>query len=70
MRVWERGSGETLACGSGACASLVAGVITNRCEPKASVQLKGGILEVEWEKNNNQVFLTGAARFVFKGEFF
>lgn len=69
MRVWERGSGETLACGSGACASLVAGVITNRCDLKASVQLKGGTLEVEWERDNNQVFLTGDARFVFRGEF-
>lgn len=68
MRVWERGSGETLACGSGACASLVAGVITNRCDPKASVRLKGGTLEVEWERDDNQVFLTGDAQFVFKGE--
>lgn len=70
MRVWERGSGETLACGTGACASLVAGVITGRCDTKASVQLKGGTLEVEWERDNNQVFLTGDAHFVFKGEFF
>lgn len=70
MRVWERGSGETLACGSGACASLVAGVITGRCDPKASIQLKGGTLEVEWDRGNNQVFLTGDARFVFRGEIF
>lgn len=70
MRVWERGSGETLACGSGACASLVAAVITDRCDPKASVQLKGGTLEVDWERDNNQVFLTGDAHFVFKGEFY
>ena len=68
MRVWERGSGETLACGSGACASLVAGVITNRCDSKASIQLKGGMLEVGWERENNQVFLTGDAHFVFRGE--
>lgn len=68
MRVWERGSGETLACGSGTCASLVAGVITNRCDPKASIQLKGGMLEVGWERENNQVFLTGDAHFVFRGE--
>lgn len=68
MRVWERGSGETLACGSGACASLVAAVITGRCDPKAWVQLKGGTLEVEWERDENQVFLTGDAHFVFKGE--
>ncbi len=69
MRVWERGSGETLACGSGACASLVAAVITGRCDPKAFVQLKGGVLEVEWDRDNNLVFLTGDAHFVFKGEF-
>lgn len=68
MRVWERGSGETLACGTGACASLVAGVITDRCDPKASVRLKGGILEIDWERDHNQVFLTGDAHFVFRGE--
>lgn len=68
MRVWERGSGETLACGSGACASLVAGVITDRCDPVASVQLKGGVLDVTWERNDNRVFLAGDAHFVFKGE--
>ncbi len=68
MRVWERGSGETLACGSGACATLVAAVITNQSNLKASVQLRGGTLEVEWERDNNQVFLIGDAHFVFKGE--
>lgn len=68
MRVWERGSGETLACGTGACASLVAGVITGRCDTKASVQLKGGVLEIEWDRDDNQVYLTGDAHFVFKGE--
>lgn len=68
MRVWERGSGETLACGTGACATVVAGVITDRCDPKASVELKGGTLGVEWKKDVNQVYLTGDAHFVFKGE--
>lgn len=68
MRVWERGSGETLACGSGACAAVVAGVITGRSKPKASVKLKGGTLEVAWDRSANQVFLTGDAHFVFKGE--
>lgn len=68
MRVWERGSGETLACGSGACAALVAGVITHRCEPEATLQAKGGRLDVAWDRGNNQVFLTGDAHFVFKGE--
>ena len=68
MRVWERGSGETLACGSGACASVVAAALTGRTDPRASVQLKGGTLEVEWDRDHNQVYLTGDAHFVFKGE--
>ena len=68
MRVWERGSGETMACGSGACAAVVAGVITGRSKSKALVKLKGGILEVSWNKTANQVYLTGDAHFVFKGE--
>ena len=68
MRVWERGSGETLACGTGACASVVASVLTNQCDSKATVQLKGGRLEVEWDTEANQVYLTGDAHFVFKGE--
>ncbi len=70
MRVWERGSGETMACGSGACASVVAGALTRRCDDETSVQLKGGLLEVEWNRVTNRVFLTGDAHFVFKGEFF
>lgn len=69
LRVWERGSGGTLACGSGACAAVVAGAITGRCKPKASVIVKGGILEIEWDKNSDKVYLTGDAQFVFKGEF-
>lgn len=68
MRVWERGSGETMACGSGACAAVVAGIVTKRCGTKVSVQLKGGVLEVEWDQPGNRVFLTGDAHFVFKGE--
>ena len=68
MRVWERGSGETLACGSGACASVVAGAVTGRTDPRATVQLKGGVLEVEWDRDLNRVYLTGDAHFVFKGE--
>lgn len=67
MRVWERGSGETMACGSGACAAVVAGIVTKRCGAKVSVQLKGGVLEVEWDQPGNRVFLTGDAHFVFKG---
>ncbi|MDD3332901.1 MAG: diaminopimelate epimerase [Proteiniphilum sp.] len=68
MRVWERGSGETLACGSGACAVLVAAVLTGRADPKALVHLRGGDLRVEWDREQNSVFLTGDAQFVFKGE--
>ncbi len=68
MRVWERGSGETLACGTGACASVVAGVLNNRCDTCVTVKLKGGDLDIEWDKTNNQVYLMGDAHFVFKGE--
>ncbi|KUL20165.1 MAG: Diaminopimelate epimerase [Proteiniphilum sp. 51_7] len=68
MRVWERGSGETLACGSGACAVLAAAVLTGRADPRALVHLRGGDLQVEWERDQNRVFLTGDAQFVFKGE--
>lgn len=68
MRVWERGSGETLACGSGACAAVVAAALTGRAAPRVTLQLKGGILEVEWDRDHNQVYLTGDAHFVFKGE--
>ncbi len=68
MRVWERGSGETLACGTGACAVLVAAVLTGRADPKALLHLRGGDLLVEWDRGQNRVFLTGDAHFVFKGE--
>jgi len=71
MRVWERGSGETLACGTGACASLVAAVLTGRAERTATVQLRGGNLQVEWRATGtaaNHVFMTGEAVEVFKGE--
>ncbi|QRX62617.1 diaminopimelate epimerase [Dysgonomonadaceae bacterium zrk40] len=68
MRVWERGSGETLACGSGACAALAAAVLTGRADPAALVHLRGGDLRVEWDREQNRVFLTGDAHFVFKGE--
>ncbi|HPD87735.1 MAG TPA: diaminopimelate epimerase, partial [Proteiniphilum sp.] len=68
MRVWERGSGETLACGSGACAVLAAAVLTGRADPAALVHLRGGDLRVEWDREQNRVFLTGDAHFVFKGE--
>lgn len=68
MRVWERGSGETQACGTGACASVVAGVLNNRCDRKTTVELLGGELIIEWKDTDNRVYLTGAATFVFDGE--
>jgi diaminopimelate epimerase len=71
MRVWERGSGETLACGTGACAALVAGVLTGRADRKAVVELRGGNLEIEWRESGeraNHVFMTGEAVEVFRGE--
>ena len=67
MRVWERGSGETLACGTGACAVGVAGALTGRTERKVLIHLLGGDLEVEWAVDNH-VYLTGGAVEVFSGE--
>ena len=69
MRVWERGSGETLACGTGACASLVAGVLNGLCERKATLGLNGGSLKVEWDEATNRVLQEGPAEFVFDGEY-
>jgi diaminopimelate epimerase len=71
MRVWERGSGETLACGTGACAALVAAVLTSRADREATIELRGGNLEIEWRESGtgaNHVFMTGEAVEVFRGE--
>ena len=68
MRVWERGSGETLACGTGACAVLVAAVLNELSERTATISLLGGDLEIGWDEVSNHVFLTGPATFVFEGE--
>jgi diaminopimelate epimerase len=68
MRVWERGSGETLACGTGACAVCVAGVLSNRTGRKIIAQLPGGELELEWSASDNHVYMTGEAVEVFNGE--
>lgn len=70
MRVWERGSGETLACGTGACAATVAGVLNDVCASRVTIKLRGGDLQIEWDRTDNQVYLTGAAEFVFAGEIF
>lgn len=68
MRVWERGSGETLACGTGACAVLVASVLNGKSPRKATVKLLGGDLEIEWNEKDNHVYMTGRAEKVFEGE--
>jgi diaminopimelate epimerase len=69
MRVWERGSGETWACGTGACASAVAGMLDNQLDRKVIAHLKGGDLEIEWA-DSGEVFMTGPAVEVFSGEYF
>lgn len=68
MRVWERGAGETLACGTGACAVLVSSVLNNISERKATVKLLGGDLFIEWNEEDNHVYMTGPATKVFDGE--
>jgi diaminopimelate epimerase len=68
MRVWERGSGETLACGTGACAVAVAGVLTGRSARKVTVHLTGGDLQLEWSERDNHVYMMGPAVEVFSGE--
>ena len=67
MRVWERGAGETLACGTGACASVVAGVLTNRCDRLCTVELPGGCLKIHWSQADQRVYMTGPAERVFTG---
>ena len=67
MRVWERGSGETLACGTGACASTVAAILTGRSDKRVRVHLRGGDLEIEWDESSGDVFMTGPAVEVFTG---
>ena len=70
MRVWERGAGATLACGTGACASLVAGVLTGKCDRRATVELPGGCLEIEWSQTDGRVYMSGPAERVFAGSIF
>lgn len=68
MRVWERGAGITLACGTGACASLVAAVLTGRSDRRAAIELPGGILQIEWSAADNRLYMTGPAQAVFTGQ--
>ena len=68
LRVWERGAGETMACGTGASAALVAAVLSGRADRTATMELNGGNLLVEWNAEDNHVYQTGPAAFVFDGE--
>jgi len=68
MRIWERGAGPTLACGTGACAVLVAAVLNNLCETSATVELPGGPLSITWESTTNHLRMTGPAKRVFAGQ--
>lgn len=68
MRVWERGSGETFACGTGTCASVVAAVLNGLTERKVLVHLLGGDLEIYWDEKDDHVYMTGTATTVFDGE--
>jgi len=68
QRTWERGSGETFACGSGACAVCVAGVLSARTRRDVQIHLRGGDLAIEWNESNNHVYMTGPAVEVFSGE--
>lgn len=67
MRVWERGAGETLACGTGACATLVAAVVNGLCDNKATLHLLGGDLVIEWNKKTGRILMTGPAEYAFEG---
>ena len=67
MRVWERGSGETLACGTGACAVAVASILNNLTDTQVTVKLLGGDLQIEWDREKDRVFMTGSATVVFDG---
>jgi len=67
-RVWERGSGITMACGTGACATAVAACVTGKAGRKSSIIMDGGTLDIEWRESDNHVYMTGPAAFVFDGE--
>lgn len=69
MRVWERGAGITLACGTGACATVVAGVLNHKCDRATTVELPGGNLTIHWSETDNNVYMTGAAELVFQGDY-
>jgi diaminopimelate epimerase len=68
LRVYERGAGETLACGTGACAAVVAGIRLGRLDHRVDVETRGGILTIEWQGMGQPVLMTGPAITVFEGE--
>lgn len=68
MRVWERGSGETMACGTGACAVLTAAAASGRCGREAVVSLRGGELKIRWDEGDGHIYMTGPAVTIFEGE--
>ena len=68
MRVWERGTGETLACGTGCCATAVASILNGLTDDEITVHVRGGDINVKWDKETNHIFMTGPAEFVFDGE--
>jgi diaminopimelate epimerase len=68
LRVWERGVGETLACGTGACAAVVAGIRLGKLDPRVDVETRGGLLTIEWAGGDAPVLMTGPAVTVFEGE--
>ena len=67
-RVWERGSGITMACGTGACATAVAASLTGRAARKSLIEMDGGTLCIEWNEQDGHVYMTGPAAFAFEGE--
>jgi len=68
LRVWERGAGETLACGTGACAAVVSGIRLGLLDARVDVQTRGGVLTIEWAGQASPVLMTGPATTVFQGE--
>lgn len=68
MRVWERGTGETLACGTGACATMVAARLNGLCGSKVTLMLIGGNLDIEWREDDGHIYMTGSATTVYEGE--
>lgn len=69
MRVWERGAGITLACGTGACASVVAAVLTGKSDRNCTVELPGGCLNIHWREEDGRIYMTGPAKRVFQGKY-